>query len=203
MRILLTSCWWIRRVREYVIYWPGQQRPSHYNDVIMGGLGSRNTSLTIVYSTVYSGANQRKYQSSTSLAFVRGIHRGPVNSPHKWPVTRKMSPFDDVIMDWRRLDIDPPRNFESILQSTSNWGYMQPSDILYNSRILKIYQFSFILSFSLLCFKWYILQLFNKVVHVLSIMHPTSNTQPDSHSTRQSLPQPKYMLSAVVFVNGY
>ena len=40
----------------------------------------------------------RKYQSSASLAFVRGIHRWPVNSPHKWPVTRKMFPFDDVIM---------------------------------------------------------------------------------------------------------
>ena len=43
-------------------------------------------------------ANQRKHQSSASLAFVRGIHRSPVNSPHKWPVTRKMFPFDDVIM---------------------------------------------------------------------------------------------------------
>ena len=43
-------------------------------------------------------AHQRKYQSSASLAFVRGIHRRPVNSPHKWPVTRKMFPFDDVIM---------------------------------------------------------------------------------------------------------
>ena len=41
----------------------------------------------------------KKYQSSASLASVRGIHRGPVNSPHKWPVTRKMFPFDDVIMD--------------------------------------------------------------------------------------------------------
>ena len=51
-----------------------------------------------VYSTVYSGADQRIYQSSTSLAFVRGIHRSPVNSPHKWPVTRKMFPFADVIM---------------------------------------------------------------------------------------------------------
>ena len=40
----------------------------------------------------------RKHQSSASLAFVRGIHRGPVNSPHKWPVTRKMFPLDDVIM---------------------------------------------------------------------------------------------------------
>ena len=27
-----------------------------------------------------------------------GIHRGPINSPHKWPVTRKMFPFHDVIM---------------------------------------------------------------------------------------------------------
>ena len=52
-----------------------------------------------VYSTVYSDADQRKHQSSALLAFVWGIHRGPVNSPHKWPVTRKMFPFDYVIMD--------------------------------------------------------------------------------------------------------
>ena len=64
----------------------------------MGAMASQITSLTPVYSTVYSGADQRKYQSSAPLAFVRGIHRGPVNSPHKWPVTRKMFPFDDVIM---------------------------------------------------------------------------------------------------------
>ena len=50
---------------------------------------------------LYSGAYQRKHQSSASLAFVRGVHRWPVNSPHKWPVTRKTFPFDDVIM--RRL----------------------------------------------------------------------------------------------------
>ena len=71
---------------------------THYNDVVMSAMASRITSLTIVYSTVYSGANQRKHQSSASLAFVRGIHRWPVNSQHKWPVTRKMFPFDDVIM---------------------------------------------------------------------------------------------------------
>ena len=70
----------------------------HYNDAIMGTIASQITSLTIVYSIVYSDADQRKHQSSASLAFVRGIHRGPVNSPHKWPVTRKMLPFDDVIM---------------------------------------------------------------------------------------------------------
>ena len=70
----------------------------HYGDVIMDAIAYQITSLTIVYSTVYSDADQRKHQSSASLAFVRGIHRGPVNSPHNWPVTRKMLPFDDVIM---------------------------------------------------------------------------------------------------------
>ena len=70
----------------------------HYCDIIMGAVASQITSLTIVYSSVCSGADQRKHQSSASLAFVWGIHRGSVNSPHKWPVTRKMVPFDDVIM---------------------------------------------------------------------------------------------------------
>ena len=66
---------------------------SHYSDVIMGSMAAQITSLTIVYSIVCSAADQRKHQSSASLAFVRGIHRWPVNSPHKWPVTRKMFPW--------------------------------------------------------------------------------------------------------------
>ena len=70
----------------------------HYDDVITSATASQITSLTIVYSIVYSAADQRKHQNSVSMAFVRGIHRGPVNSPHKWPVKRKMFPFDDVIM---------------------------------------------------------------------------------------------------------
>ena len=69
----------------------------------MGTMASQITSLTIVYSTLYSGADQRKHQSSASLAFVWGIHRGPVNSSHKWPVTPKMHPFDDVIMSMQRV----------------------------------------------------------------------------------------------------
>ena len=64
----------------------------------MDTIASQITSLTIVYSALYLGADQSKYQSSASLAFMWRIHRGPVNSPHKWPVTRKMSSFDDVIM---------------------------------------------------------------------------------------------------------
>ena len=62
----------------------------------MGAIASQITSLTIVYSTVYSDADQRKHQSSASLAFVRGIHRDR-------PVTRKMFPFDDAIMNAKTI----------------------------------------------------------------------------------------------------
>ena len=60
----------------------------------MGAMASQITSLTI-----YSGADQRKYQSSASLAIVRGIPRWPLNSPHKGPVTREVFPLDDAIME--------------------------------------------------------------------------------------------------------
>ena len=63
----------------------------HYNDVKVGAIASQITSLAIVYSIVYSEADQRKHQSSASLAFVRGIHRVPVNSLHKWPVEMYLS----------------------------------------------------------------------------------------------------------------
>ena len=93
--VLSTSPWDVANIAFHIIR-------AHYNDVIMGAIAPQFTSLNIVYSTVYSSADQRKYQSSASLAFVRGIHRRPVNSGHKWPVTRKFFPFDDVIMT--RLD---------------------------------------------------------------------------------------------------
>ena len=86
----------------------------------MSEMASQITSLTTVYLTVYSGADQRKHQSSTSLAFVRGIHQGPVNSLHKWPVMCKLFPFDDVIMMdieisvflrmWPNMDIEISAN---------------------------------------------------------------------------------------------
>ena len=62
------------------------------------------TGVSIVCSTVCSGANNRKHQSSALLALVRGIYRWPVNYPHKGPVTRKM--FDDVIMSLFKFDED-------------------------------------------------------------------------------------------------
>ena len=70
----------------------------HYGDVIMSAMASQTTSLSILYSTVYSDADQRKHQTSVSLAFVRGTHRWPVKSPHEGPVTWIKFPFDDVIM---------------------------------------------------------------------------------------------------------
>ena len=90
-------------IKEYTLHYNkhayGSCLVAHYSGVIMGAIASQITSLTILYSTMYSGADQRKHQSSASPAFVRGIHRRPVKSLHKRPITRKMVPFDDVIMD--------------------------------------------------------------------------------------------------------
>ena len=66
----------------------------HYSDIILSAMVYQITSLTIVYSTIYSGTNQ----SSVSLAFVQGIHRWSLNSLHKGPVTQRRLLFDDVIM---------------------------------------------------------------------------------------------------------
>ena len=85
-----------------------------YSDVMMSVMSPQITGISIVCSNVCSGANQRKYQSSASLAFVRVIHRWPVDSPHKGPVTRKMYPFDDIIMGLVQ-DIRNPSNGVSTL----------------------------------------------------------------------------------------
>ena len=68
-------------------------RLTHYNDVVIGAMTSQISSLTIVCSTIYSCADQIKHQSFASLAFLREIHRWPVNSPHKGPATWKMFRF--------------------------------------------------------------------------------------------------------------
>ena len=88
--------WWMwirnqtcrRSLRSCLVGW------EHYNGVITS---AQISGISIVCSTACSGAHQRKHQSSASLAFARGIHRWPVDSPHKWPVRRKLFPFDDVI----------------------------------------------------------------------------------------------------------
>ena len=70
----------------------------HYNDIIMSVIASQITGASIVYSAVCLRTDQRKHQSSTSLAFVRGTYQWPVNSLCKGPVTRKVFPFDDFNM---------------------------------------------------------------------------------------------------------
>ena len=95
---------------------------SHYNNVIMGTIASQITSITTVYSTIYSDADRRKHQSSVSLAFVRGIHRRQLNSPHKWPVTRKMFPFDDVTMQRRNPEVH--KSLDSLSQQNVNRVHM-------------------------------------------------------------------------------
>ena len=84
-----------------IFYAPIIQRYAHMPCAITNGKSlfehNQITSLTIDYSNVYSDADKIIHQSSTSLAFVWGIHRGPVDFPHKWSVTRKMFPCDDVM----------------------------------------------------------------------------------------------------------
>ena len=59
---------------------------------------SQITGVSVVYSTVFfSGSDQRNYLRSASLAFVWGIHRRPMNSPNKGPLTREICPYDNVI----------------------------------------------------------------------------------------------------------
>ena len=99
----------------------------------MGTIASKITSLMIVYSIVYSDADQRKHQSSASLVFVRGIHRGPVNSPHKWPVTWKMFPFDDVIMGG---DITLRKQLNRMLDSYQQWLMEHTISFLVDSQAL-------------------------------------------------------------------
>ena len=97
----------------------------HYNDVIMGAKASQIASLTIVYSTVYLGADQRKHESSASLTFVRGIHRWPVKFPHKWSVTRKMLPFHEVIMYLPALSQTMADCFTYITKALHYWLFVR------------------------------------------------------------------------------
>ena len=67
---------------------------NHCNNVI-SAVASKITGVSIVCKTVSTGSDERKHQSSASMAFLRGIHRWPVKSPHKKPLTRKMFPFEE------------------------------------------------------------------------------------------------------------
>ena len=96
----LSLSWTMDERQRHSWHWLRQLLPPllHHGDVVMSAMASQITSVLIVYLPACSDADQRRHQSSASLAFVRGIHRWPVNSPHKGSVTRKLFPFDDVIM---------------------------------------------------------------------------------------------------------
>ena len=117
----------------YVAYSTETHGQHHYNDV------------------VYSGADQRKHQNSASLAFVRGIRRWPVNSPHKRPVTRKMFPFDDVIMISGAEDHIPNMKFRlSINSSSPGQNGRRPTDDIFmcfvmNENLVLCFEFHWIL----------------------------------------------------------
>ena len=96
----------------------------------MTTVASQITSPMVVYSIVYSGADQRKHQSSASL--------GPVNSPHKGPVMWKMVPFDDVIM---RKQLPEPMNTQYQLgpeEQTSVKSTIIPIQIIWMCRMWNI-----------------------------------------------------------------
>ena len=95
----------------------------HYSDAIMNAVASQITGVSIVCFTVCLGTDQRKYQSSASLIFVRGIHRQPVNSAHTGPVTWKMFPLDDVIMSPQKI----PQNTVQITHRTKIWSIFRAS----------------------------------------------------------------------------
>ena len=103
------------------------QKKCHDSDIMVNTMASPITSVLIVCLTVCSSPDQRKYQSSASLAFVRGIHRWLVNSPHKGPVRWKIFPFDDVIMQFECISNITnvlPRNpwiFNSVWSSDTIW----------------------------------------------------------------------------------
>ena len=80
----------------------------------MGAIASQITSLTMVTSAVYLDTDQRKHQSSASLAFVRGIHWRPVNSPSQMASNAKN------VSIWWRNHIDEMLLYESIVTSVKN-----------------------------------------------------------------------------------
>ena len=94
----------------------------------MSPMASRITCFSVVYPTFCSGTDQRKHESSASLAFVRGIHRWPVNSPNKERATRKVFPFDDAIMylirPCHRLSMMTAMHHFSVCSSTCKHVHM-------------------------------------------------------------------------------
>ena len=114
-----------------------RQYGEHHSDLIMGAMASELTGVSIVYSTVCPGADQKRHQSSASLVSIRGTHRWLLNSPYKGPVTRKMFPFDDVIMNHR--DTDFPQMPKYIISGKHNRYFLNKEEHDYKLQVNMIY----------------------------------------------------------------
>ena len=109
----------------------------------MSAMASQITSLTIVYSNIYLGTDQRKQQSSTSLACVWGIHRGPVNSLHKWAVTRKMIPFDVIMVHrWAQVLKRPAQLSQDCIMEKKRSNFMPLSQFNVDSTRIELPQWT-------------------------------------------------------------
>ena len=102
---------------------PKNRFTEHYSDFIMSVMASQIIDVPIVYSTVWSGADQRKHQSSASLAFVRGLHRGSVKFP-----AQRASNAENVSIWWRHhefsvLNCGPPPNITNATTNADNYTY--------------------------------------------------------------------------------
>ena len=131
---------------------------SHYNDVIMSAVEPEITGVSIVCSTVCSGAHQRKH-----LAFVRGIHRWLVDSPHKGSVTRKCfhlmtSLCKDALVPVQHLNIAYPKHWGLVCQKqvskagTSNYIPQYMWDVI-TCPFLDTF-FKQVLNYTLLLWLW-------------------------------------------------
>ena len=99
----------------------------------MSAMASQFSGVSIVCSAVCSGTDQRKHQSSASLPFVRGTALCEVDSSHKGPVTRKMFPFDDVIMRISHVDKNIERHTAHTISPRPNpkqWVIAHISDLM-------------------------------------------------------------------------
>ena len=89
--------WWV--CYELTHYWPSDViwRQTSWSPLVWRHNGRDSVSNHQPHDCFLNRLFRHRSKKA-SLAFMQGIHRGLVNSRHKWPITRKMFPFDDVIM---------------------------------------------------------------------------------------------------------
>ena len=109
----------------------------HCSDVIMGTVATQITSqpASRLFSQPFIQAQiKENTKVPRNWPFVRGIHRWPVNSPHKGPVTRKLFPFDDVIMGTfskREMHLSSPLVYSRYIGSMMEKPTFDPGSVIY------------------------------------------------------------------------